>query len=206
MSMGNLENTEGLFSGCGTLRFVSDNVESNCLRERATLTDGDNVSIFHRESRRAMCRNVLVSLLETTVLSDVMQIVSSDDDCSLHLGRDDLSLEDSSANRDISREGALLVNIRILDGSVRSLDSKTYILDETHGLLACRTNRPLASYKDSILLLVRLFVLIALDVFLGNANHVDLYPEEQSGTKLATRDNNCSDNKIKGTLLATERH
>lgn len=44
-----------------------------------------------------------------TVLGDVMQIISADDDGAGHLGGDDLASEDTTANRDLSGEGALLV-------------------------------------------------------------------------------------------------
>ena len=119
-----------------------------------------------------MSGNVLVTLFETTVLSNVMQVVSSHDNSSLHLGRDDLSLENSSTNRNISSERALLVDVGILNGRIGGLDTQTNVFDETHGLLSGRTDRALAGYKDGILLLVSLFVLIALDVFLGNSNHL----------------------------------
>jgi hypothetical protein len=121
-----------------------------------------------------MSGNVLVSLLKTTILSDVMQVVSANDDCSLHFGRDNLPLENSSTNRDITSERALFVHIRILNRSIGGLDTKSDVLDETHGLLAGRPNGTLTSDKDSILLLIRLFVLIALNVFLLDSNHFEL--------------------------------
>lgn len=154
---------------------MSDNIETDRLGKRTALTDGDDISVLDRECRRAMSGNILVSLFKATVFSNVVQVVSADNDCSLHLGGDDLSLEDSSANRDISREWTFLVNVRILKGRIGGLDTQTNILDETHGLLAGRTDGTFTSDKDSILLLVRLFVLIALDVFLGNSNHLFLF-------------------------------
>lgn len=118
-----------------------------------------------------MSSNILVPFLVTTVLGNVMQIIPSDDDGSLHLGGDNLSLQNSSTNRNVSNKGALFVNITSLDSSIRGLNSKANVLDETHGLGTRCTDIALASNEDSILLLVCLFVLIALNVFLRDAGH-----------------------------------
>ena len=50
------------------------------------MTHGRNVALFHVEARRAMDGDVLVALLETVILLDVVQVVTTDDDGSLHLG------------------------------------------------------------------------------------------------------------------------
>ena len=165
-----LEGTEALLSGNHTLRLVCDNIESDRLAERTALTDGDNVSFLDGKGRRAMHSNVRVTLLKTTVFGNVMKVVSSDNNGALHLGGDDASLEDTTADRDISREWALLVNIVAFNGSRWRLDTETNILDEAHGLVLVG-NGALAGHKNGILLLVRLFVLVALDIFSGNARH-----------------------------------
>jgi len=171
-SIKSLENTEGLLSGLGTFGLVGDNIESNGLGKRAALTNSDNISFLDGEGGTAVGSDVLVSLFETTVLSDVVKVVSSHNDCSLHLGGDDLSLEDSSSDGNISGEGALLVDEGSLNSGVGGLDSETYVLDETHGLLAGASNGTLAGNENGILLLVCLFVLIALDVVLRNSGHL----------------------------------
>lgn len=86
-----LEDTEGLLAGLGTLGFVSNNVEFDSLGEGTALTNGDNVSFLDGEGGAAVGSDVLVSLFETTVLSDVVEVVSSYDNSSLHLCGDDLS-------------------------------------------------------------------------------------------------------------------
>lgn len=138
---------------------MRDDVETNGLGKRTALSKGYNVSILDREGGGAVGRNILVPLLETTVLLDVMQVVPSNNNCSLHLRRNDLANQNSSTNGDVSSEGALLVHVASLDGSVRSLDSKTDILDEAHGFLTRCVHITFAGHKDSILLLVSLFVL-----------------------------------------------
>ena len=170
-----LEDTERLLSGLGTLRLVSQDIETNRLGKGTALSNGDNVSILDRvKGRRAVGSNVLVSLLKTTVLLDVVQVVSSDNDRSLHLCGHYLSLENSSADGNISSKGALFVDVASFNSRIRGLDSKPNVLDESHGLLAGSLDTAFPGYEDGILLLVSLFVLITLDVFLWNSSHFEL--------------------------------
>ena len=65
-----------------------DNVEPDGLWQRSALADGHDISIRDSgECWRAVSGQVFVSLLESAVLLDVMKVVSSDYNCSLHLGR-----------------------------------------------------------------------------------------------------------------------
>jgi len=167
-----LEDTESLLASLGTLRLVSNYVESNSLRKGTALTDGDNISFLDREGRTAVSSNVLVSLFKTTVLSNVVKVISSHNKSPLHLSGNNLSLENSSSNGNISCERALLVNKRSLNGGVGGLDSKPNILDKAHRLLAGATYSTLACNENGILLLVSLFVLIALNVILSDTDHL----------------------------------
>ena len=75
-----------------------------------------------------MGSNVLVSLFVTVVLSNVVEVISADNDGSSHLlGRHDDTTEDTTANGNISGEGALLVNVVSIDGGLGSLVTETYI-------------------------------------------------------------------------------
>jgi hypothetical protein len=138
---------------------VGDNIETNGFGEGAALSDGDNITVLDSEGWGAMGGDVLVPFLKTTVLLDVVQVVSSDDDSPLHLGGHNLSIQNSSTDGNISGEGALLVNEAALNSRIRSLDSKTNVLDETQGLGTGRTYGTLSRNEDGILLLVSLFVL-----------------------------------------------
>ena len=65
-----------------------DNVEADGLGKRSALANGHGVTLLNTgESGGAVSGDVLVSLLESVVLLDVVQVVSSDNDGSLHLGR-----------------------------------------------------------------------------------------------------------------------
>jgi len=147
---------------------VRYNIEPNSLGQRTALSDGNNITLLNIERRGAVNSNILMPLLETTVLGDVVKVVPTYNNGTLHLDRDDLSLEDTSADGYVSSEGALLINEVSLDSSIRSLNPETDRASETHGLLALLSNNTLASYEDSILALVSLFVLIAL--FVGSCN------------------------------------
>lgn len=106
-----------------------------------------------------MASKVGVALFETTVLFDVVHVVSADDDRSLHLGGDDDSSEDASTDRDITSEGALFVDVASFDGLGRGLDSQTDLFYVAHRLLAIISNGALTGHENGVLLLVRLFVL-----------------------------------------------
>ena len=168
-----LEYTEGLLSSASTLGFMGENVESHSLGEWAALSNGDDISFLYSEGRRAVGSNVLVSLLKTTVLLDVVEVISSNDDGVLHLGGHDHTNKNSSSDGNISGEGALLVNVSSLNSGIRSLESKANVLYETHRLGAGQVDSALAGNEDGILLLVSLLVLITLLVFLSNSGRHD---------------------------------
>ena len=79
----------------------------------------------------------MMSLLESVVLFDVMKVVSSEDDSSVHLvGKDDTPetkviryltrhylLEDSSSDTNIGGEWALLVNVNSVLSLLRGLET-----------------------------------------------------------------------------------
>jgi hypothetical protein len=149
---------------------VSYNVEPNSLGQRTALSNGDNITLLYIECRGAVNRNILMPFLETTVLGNVVKVIPAYDDGALHLVGNDLSLENTSADGNVSGEGALLVNVISLDGSIRGLDSKSYGASETHGLVTL--DNALAGNEDSILGLVSVLVLITLFVCGGNTRHI----------------------------------
>lgn len=65
----------------------SEYVESHSFGEGSALADSHDITFSNTgECRRAMNGEVSVSLLKPVVLLDVMQVVSSDNNSSLHLG------------------------------------------------------------------------------------------------------------------------
>jgi hypothetical protein len=151
-----LEESELLLSCAENLVLLNlENVESHGLRQRSALSTSDNITLLNIEARRAVHGRVLVTLLETIVLLDVVQVVTTDDDGSGHLGGNNHTSEDSSADRHISSEGALLVDVGSSDGLLGSGKAEANVLPPTLGLLGGDTN------GGGILLLERSLVLVS---------------------------------------------
>lgn len=74
-----------------------------------------------------MNRHVTMSLLESIVLSDIVKVVASDDDGSLHFHLDDGSSQDSASNRHVPCERTLLVYVLALGGLTWSLETETNV-------------------------------------------------------------------------------
>ena len=69
-----------------------EHVESNSLGDGSALSNSHDVSfLYSGESRGAMSGEVFVSLLKSVVLLYEVEIISSEDDGSLHLGGNDHS-------------------------------------------------------------------------------------------------------------------
>ena len=84
-----------------------------------------------------MSRDIAMSLLITnsqpilstipSVLLHITQVVTTNDNGTLHLSRNDQSLQNSSTNGHIRSERALLINVSAVNSSSRSLDAQTNI-------------------------------------------------------------------------------
>ena len=67
-----------------------DNVEANGLGKGSALTNSHDITLLNTgEGGGAVSGEVLVSLLESVVLLDKVQVVTADNNGVLHLGRDD---------------------------------------------------------------------------------------------------------------------
>lgn len=63
-------------------------VELHSLGQLSALTNGHDITFLNSESWGDVSWDIVVSLLVSVVFSDVVKVVSSDDDGSVHLGRD----------------------------------------------------------------------------------------------------------------------
>mmetsp|Transcript_3150 Transcript_3150/g.6705 ORF Transcript_3150/g.6705 Transcript_3150/m.6705 type:complete len:230 (+) Transcript_3150:406-1095(+) len=154
-----LKHTEPL-SPCGfTLSFVSNDVKLNSLRQRTTLSNCNDITFLHWESRTAMGMDIFVPLLETTILRNVVKVIPTNDNGALHFGGNNKPLDDLSTDRHISSKGAFLVNVSSLDCGVRSFDAETNVFHPTHGFHFFSIRCTFACDEDGILGLVGLFVL-----------------------------------------------
>ena len=89
--MSSSEKHELLFNiAFDSLGLNSEYVESDSLGERSALANSHDITFgYSGECGGAMNSEVVVSLFEPVILLYVMEIISSDDNSSLHLGRDD---------------------------------------------------------------------------------------------------------------------
>lgn len=110
-------------------------LEADSLGERSALANGNLVTLLNTESRRNVGSKVLVALLVTVVLGDVVEVVTSDNDGTVHLGRDNSTGQNLTTDRDNTGERALVVNVVGADGLSRGLETETNILVPTLGFL-----------------------------------------------------------------------
>lgn len=80
------------------LDLLTDDVEANGLGEGSALTDGNDITSADAESGGAVSGDGLMALLESVVLLDVMEVISSKNNSSSHLvGKND-TFEDSASD------------------------------------------------------------------------------------------------------------
>ena len=112
-----------------------EDVESDGLGEGSALSDGDNITFVDSlESGGAVSGDVGVSLLVSAVLFDIVEVISSDDDGSVHFGADAHALKNTTSDGDVSGEGALLVDVSGLDGVSGGVEAKSDFFEVSHGV------------------------------------------------------------------------
>jgi hypothetical protein len=72
-----------------------------------------------------VCSNVGVTLLITLVFLNVMEVISAHNDGSVHLGALNLATKDTAADRDVSSEWALLIDVVTLNSLLGGLETET---------------------------------------------------------------------------------
>lgn len=118
----NLELVELLVSLTSSSSNLQD-VESNGLGDWSTLTNGNNVTNLDTESWGDVDWNVLVSLFVSVVFWNVVQVVSSDDDGTVHLGGNNGTRQDLTTDGNQTSEWTLLVDVRTFDGGLWGLET-----------------------------------------------------------------------------------
>jgi hypothetical protein len=69
-----------------------------------------------------------VSFFISIVFGDIVKIVSSDDDGSLHFGGDADAFQDSASDGDVAGEGAFLIDVSGFDGLFGSSEAESDVL------------------------------------------------------------------------------
>ena len=93
------------------LDLLTDDVEADGLGEGSALTDGNDITSADAESGGAVSGDGLMALLESVVLLDVVEVVTTDDDGVLHLVGDNHTPINELV---ICRTGACLFNLTLL--------------------------------------------------------------------------------------------
>jgi hypothetical protein len=150
-----VEDTELL----GLLGEDLQDVESDSLGEGSALATDNGVTVLNSESGGAVDGGVLVSLLESVVFLDVMEVISSDDDGSGHLGGNDNTLNDLASDGDVAGEGALLVDVLALNGGGGGLEAQTDVLVVSNTLGRLLGEEILGVQEVTVLLLESVVVL-----------------------------------------------
>ena len=70
-----------------TLDLLADDVEADSLGDGSALTDSHDVTDLETEGWGAVDGNGLMSLLKSVVLLDVVEVITADNNRSVHLGR-----------------------------------------------------------------------------------------------------------------------
>ena len=138
------------------LVFLGENlkdVESDSLGQRSALASNDGITFLNLEARRNVYGSVLMSLLESVVFSDHMEVISSDDDGSVHLGRDDNTLNDLSSDADITSEGALFIDVGAFNSFSGGLEAKADVSVVSKALGGLADEEFLGVEEDTVLLL-----------------------------------------------------
>ena len=104
-------------------------VETDGLADRSAFTNDDNITFLDGEGWWAVDWDVSVSFFVSIVFRDVVKVISSDDDGSLHFGWDADTLKDSSSDGDVAGEGAFLIDVGRFDGFLGSSESKSDVLE-----------------------------------------------------------------------------
>lgn len=102
-------------------------VESDGFRQWSTLTNGNDVTFRNSESWGNVSSQVLVSFFVSVVFWNVMQVVSSDDNRSVHLSRNNSTGQNSTSDGDFTSEWTFLVNVRTFNGRFWGLEAQTDI-------------------------------------------------------------------------------
>lgn len=109
-------------------------VESDGLGQRSALANNNNITLLDTESWGQVSSNVLVSLLVSVVFRDEVEVVSSDDDGSVHLGRNNGTGQNLTSDGNVTDERTLLVDVVTLNSLLRGLEAQTDFLSPSLGL------------------------------------------------------------------------
>lgn len=90
------------------------------------MTDSNKITVVNTdESWRNVSWKVLVTLFISVVLWNEVKVFTTKNKSSLHLGRNNNTSKNTTTNRNVTSEWALLINVVTFNGFLWSLETKT---------------------------------------------------------------------------------
>ena len=105
------------------------NVEVNSLAERSAFTNDNDVTFLDWESWRAVDWDVSVSFFISIVFWNVVKIISSDNNSSLHFGWDADTFQDLSSDRYVAGEWTFFINVGWFNGLLGCSESESDVFE-----------------------------------------------------------------------------
>ena len=108
----------------------SKGVVSNSLGDWSALSDGKDISNSDSlESWGKMSGKIVMSLLESVILLDVMEVISSEGNSTGHLSAKNDTFENSTSDANGGGEWALFIDVSSLDGGLWGFETYIECLD-----------------------------------------------------------------------------
>ena len=102
-----------------------NNIEAYSFGKRAALADGYNISNIAFKGRGTVDGDVTVTFFVTSIFSNVVEVITTDNNSALHLGRDNKTLEDTTTNGYVTSERTFFINVVTINGSLGCFESKS---------------------------------------------------------------------------------
>ena len=104
----------------------------NSLGEGSALTNHCDISFFNSESRGAVYRDIPMSLFISVVFRNIVEIISSHNNSSLHFVWDDDALENLTSDRNVRGEGTFFINVSWFNSFLWGSDTQSNIFVESN--------------------------------------------------------------------------
>jgi len=129
------------------------NIETHCFGEGSALSNCCNISFLNSEAGWAVSWDILVAFLKSVVFLEIVKIVPSNNNGSLHLCWNNSSSENTSTNAYVASEWALLVNVCSIYGFLGCFESQSNGLGVSDTLSNFLSKNSLLVQENATLLL-----------------------------------------------------
>ncbi len=113
-----------------TNNFIGNNfkdIKMNCFTKRSTFSYYNNISLFDWKSWGAVNRYISMSFFISIVFRNIMKVISSNNNSSLHLSRNTNSFKNFTSDRDVTSKWTFFINISWFNCLFGCFKSKTNV-------------------------------------------------------------------------------